>query len=191
MDGDTATAGIALLVQQQYRAPDLVAAGALSWVGPDGVTYVLVDVQSTTEGIVQARADLWEVVHGGIVPVGRSEVMAAAAEIGAYSFDDLTGDGLPDLLGYVADSAGVSYPVFIPGAHGAMGEELAPAAPGWRFATDTDSLPRAARGSRGAGCYLQLWAEPPLDGRGDGWRYLPLLPGGRLGPPGAAVPECP
>ncbi len=180
-----------MMVQQQYRAPDIVPAGAFRWIGRDGATYVLVDVQSAIAGLVQARVDLWMLTDSGIAPLGRSDVMPSAAAIGAFAFEDLTGDGLPDLLGYVADSAGVSYPVLIPGAHGAMGEELAPAAPGWRFATDTDSLPRAVRDSRGAGCYVQLWAEDPLDGRGDGWRYLPLLRGGRLGAPRAAVPACP
>ena len=181
-----------MMVQQQYRALDLSPAGAFRWVGPDRLTYVLVDVQSAIAGIVQARADLWAVTDSGILPVGRSDVMASAAVIGAYAFEDLTGDGLPDLLGFVADSAGIGYPVFIPGARGAMGDELAPAAPGWRFTAETDSMPRAVRGSGGAACYVQLWAVPAApDAQGEGWRYLSLRPGGRLGPPEAAPPVCP
>lgn len=48
-----------MMVQQQYRAPDIVPAGAFRWVGRDGATYVLVDVQSAIQGLVQARVDLW------------------------------------------------------------------------------------------------------------------------------------
>lgn len=190
-------------MQQQYRAPDAVAAGAFTWTAQDGATFVLVDIQSTIAGLVQARADLWMVTDSGIAPVGRSDVMPSAAEVGAFAFEDLTGDGLPDLLGFVADSAGTGYPVFIPGARGAMADELAAAAPGWRFTVETDSLPRAVRavgdvgavpavrGDAGPACYVQLWVEDPApDGAGGGWRFLPLLRGGRLGGPAAAPPVC-
>ena len=184
-------------MQQQYRGPDAVAAGAFTWPAQDGTTFVLVDVQSTIAGLVEARADLWMVTDSGIASVGRSDVMPSAAEIGAFAFEDLTGDGLPDLLGFVADSAGTGYPVFIPGAPGAMSDELAASAPGWRFTVETDSLPRAVRavravrGAAGAACYVQLWAEGSVpDGAGDGWRFLPVLPGGRLGGPAATPPVC-
>lgn len=178
-------------MQERYRGPDAAAAGAFQWQGPDSATYVMVDVQSTIPGLVQARADLWFVTDTGLTPVGRSEVMIAAAEIGVFAFEDLTGDGLPDLLGYVADSAGTSYAIFVPGAVGAMTEELQAAAAGWRFTAETDSLPRVGRDVAGAACYLQLWAEEPTpDGAGAGWRYLRLGPGGRLGAPVAAGPGC-
>jgi hypothetical protein len=176
-------------VRRTYRAADLAPAGAYTWEGP-GVTFVLVDVQSTIENLVRGRADLWVVSDSGPVALGRSEVFPAAAEIGAYVFEDLTGDGLPDLLGWLADSAGVAYPVFVPGARGGMREEIAVAAAGWRFELDDELQPQVLPGTTRA-CALQLWAtaEAP-DGRGAGWRYLGVLPDGTLLRPAAEAPLC-
>jgi len=178
-------------VRERYTSPDMVAAGAWTWTGPLNIEFVLIDAQSTIEGVVQARADLWAVTDSGAGPVGQSEVMPSAAEIGAFAFEDLSGDGLPDLFGYVADSAGVAYPVFIPGARGAMREEIAIAAAGWHFETAEDHLPQVAPGS-GRACALQLWVEQdPPDGNGSGWRYLRVLPDGRLDAPTVEPPACP
>ncbi len=177
-------------VRARYGSSDLAATGAWTWTGSDSSVFVLIDAQSTVEDLVQARADLWMARDTAIMPIGRSDVMASTAEIGAYAFLDLTGDGLPDLFGYVADSAGVSYPIFLAGARGAMPEELASVAPAWRFDTGDDHLPRLLTGSAGA-CALQLWAEEPApDQQGEGWRYLPLVPGGPLGPPQRLPPAC-
>jgi hypothetical protein len=179
-------------VRARYDAPDAVAAGAWTWMARDGSRFVLVDVQSTVEGVVQARLDLWLVADTAALLVGRSDVMPAAAEIGAFAVDDFTRDGVPDLFGFVGDSAGVRFPVFIPGAQGAMADELAPAAPSWRFATEEPALPQVVVGAGGGACALQLWAEAGAPDRGpEGWRYLSLLPEGRLGPPQAAPPACP
>lgn len=151
---------------------------------------MLVDVQSAVEDLVQARAELWAANPDGIVRVGRSDVMPAAAEFGAFAFQDITRDGIPDLFGYVADSSEVSYPVFIPGGRGAMADELETAAPGWRFALGDDTPPQLFSGPSGA-CALQLWAETPADSTAPGWRYLSLGPNGSLGAPQAAPPACP
>jgi hypothetical protein len=160
------------------------------WTGPLNLAFVLIDAQSTIEGLVQARADLWVVSDSGPALVGQSDVVPSAAEIGAFAFEDLTGDGLPDLFGYVADSAGIAYPVFIPGAHGAMREEIAIAAAGWHFETAEDRLPRVVAGA-GHACALQLWVEVnPPDGRGAGWRYLSVWPDGHLGAPLSEPPSC-
>ena len=150
--------------------------------------YVLIDVQSAIEDLVQARAELWLVNDSAVERVGRSDVMPSAAEFGAFAFADLTADGLPDLFGYVADSAGIKYPVFIPGARGGMVELIADAAPGWRFSTEDPELPEVIAGPTGA-CALQLWAETPPDGSTEGWRYLVLRPDG-LGAPQAQAPDC-
>jgi hypothetical protein len=175
-------------VRAQYRASDIEAAGAWVWTGRDSVSYVFVDAQSAVQGMVQARAELWMANEREAAVYGRSEVLPSAAEIGAYAFDDLTGDGVPDLFGYVADSAGVSYPVFFPGSRPGMTEEIALAASGWRFATDDEHLPRAYGTPP---CALQLWAEEPLpEGGAAGWRWLSLQPDGRLAPPSAAPPVC-
>lgn len=186
-------------VRATYTAADVMITGA--WTAPapapDGGTFVLLDVQSALPGIVQARLDLWYAGDTSAMPVGRSDVLSAAAEVGAFAFEDLTGDGLPDLLGYVADSSDTRYPVFIPGAVGQMGDELEVVAPGWRFDVEGDSLPTAPplspppAASRGRACYLRLWAlDPAPDRRGEGWRYLTVLPGGRLSPPAASPPHC-
>jgi hypothetical protein len=115
--------------------------------------------------------------------------MPAAAEIGAYAFEDMTGDGIPDLFGYVADSAGVTYPVFIPGSRGALSEEIEVAAPSWVFLTDEDHAPTVLRAA--APCALQIWADTPAPDKGAaGWRYLAILEGGRLAPPSAITPTC-
>jgi len=168
----------------------MAATGAWTWLGGDSTVFVLIDAQSTVENLVQGRVDLWIARDTVALQVGRSDVMPSTAEFGAYAFEDLTGDGLPDLFGYVADSAGVSYPVFLAGARGSMTEELADAAPSWRFSTGEDHLPQLLSGPGGA-CALQLWAdEPAPDGQGDGWRYLLLLQGGRLGRPQAQPPSC-
>lgn len=172
----------------EYRERDAVAAGVFTLETPAGV-YVLVDVQSTIPGLVQGRADLWLVDSSGLRRIAHSDVMPAAAEIGAYVFDDITGDGLPDLFGYVADSAGTAFPIFLAGAAGGMSDEIAVAAPGWVFAVE-DSLPSVYAGPLGP-CALRLWVEEaPPDGSGPGWRYMPLLRGGTLGPPRLQQPVC-
>lgn len=176
-------------VRREYVARDVLAAGAFTWPSDSTGIFVLVDAQSTTNGMVQARADLWLVNDSGVFAVGRSDVMPSAAEFGAWAFEDLTGDGLPDFFGYVADSAGVSYPVFLPGASGALTEEIAVAAPGYRFDT-VDSLPTVVTGLFGT-CALRLWAEEPVPDSGvPGWRYVPLLGDGRLMAPAARPPDC-
>ncbi len=180
-------------MRRQYRSGDVIAGGAWVWPSGPGRTFVLVDAQSGLDGLVQARADLWLVGDGAAERVGRSDVMPSAARFGAWRFEDLTGDGIPDLFGYVADSAGVGYPVFLPGAAGALREEIAIAAATWRFATDENpsSEPDVVMGSAGA-CALKLWAEEPLpDGSPGGWRYLTILRDGRLDPPRADAPMCP
>jgi len=177
-------------VRAQYTARDIIATGAWTWTAADSAVYVLVDVQSTLPGLVQARLDLWRATDSSLAPVGRSDVVASAAEFGAYAFADLTGDGIPDFFGYVADSAGVSYPLFVVGARGSMGDALESAAPGWRFDLEEEHLPRVATGPGGP-CALQLWVdEAPPDGGPAGWRMMVLLRGGRLGSPVAALAGC-
>jgi hypothetical protein len=176
-------------VRRQYAARDVVAAGAFTWPRGGDTVFVLVDAQSSIEGLVQARADLWVVADTLVVDLGRSDVMPSAAEFGAWAFEDLTGDGLPEFFGYLADSAGVAYPVFIPGATGRLTEELTLAAPGFIFAT-LDSLPSVVRSGAGA-CALRLWAEAPApDSAAAGWRYLPILPDGSLMRPMRQPPVC-
>jgi hypothetical protein len=180
-------------VRARYQSSDMAATGAWIWIGPDSTVFILIDAQSTVQDMVQARADLWMAFDTAAQQIGRSDVMPSAAEFGAYAFQDLTGDGLPDLFGYVADSAGVSYPVFLVGARGAMTEELVGAAPGWRFSTGDEHLPLILTGPGGA-CALQLWADEPVpDAQGEGWRYLSLVrlgPLGPLGPPEREKPAC-
>ena len=180
-----------LQVRARYTATDAGATGAWAWSAPTGLVYVLVDVQSTEEGVVQGRLDLWAVTGQQVQAVGQSAVMPSAATFGAFAFDDVTGDGLPDLLGYVADSAEVTYPVFIPGASGMMTDELELSAPGWRFATDQQNAPDVVRGPVGP-CALRLWAEEPApDGQPAGWRFLEIQRrGAQLAAPSAAVPAC-
>lgn len=177
------------LVRGQYQARDLIAAGAFTWAAAGDTMFVMVDAQSAIDGLVQARADLWLVAGGAAQQVGRSDMMPSAAEFGAWWFEDLTGDGVPELFGYVADSAGVTYPVFIPGAVGALTEEIAGSAPGYLFATE-DSLPEVLRGLRRA-CALKLWAEEPVpDSQPAGWRYFPVLQDGQLMRPVRQAPIC-
>lgn len=188
--GLTEDARAAELVRAQYTAPDVEAAAAWVWASPDSVRYVLIGAQSAVQGMVQARAELWMAGASEAALFGRSEVLPSAAEIGAYAFQDLSGDGVPDLLGYVSDSSGVSYPVFFPGSRPGMTEEIALAAPGWRFSTDEVNEPRAY-GIGGMTCALQLWAEEPApDGAPEGWRWLALQHDGSLSAPVATAPTC-
>jgi hypothetical protein len=151
---------------------------------------VLVDVQSAIAGVVQGRADLWVAGDSALSRLGRSDVMPSAAELGAYAFEDLTGDGVPDLFGYVADSAGVSYPVFLPGSRVGLTEEIVLAAPSWRFTTEDEHAPSVVRGAVRA-CALQMWAlEPTPDRSPEGWRWMTIGVDGRLGPPTAVSPAC-
>ena len=177
-------------MRAQYLARDVAAAGAWTWEAPGVGTWVLIDVQSLIENLVQARAELWLATDSGVTLVGRSDVMPSAAEFGAFAFEDLTGDGLPDLFGYVADSAAVRYPVFVTGARGGMIENIADAAPGWRFSAEDSELPEVLRSLQEA-CALRLWAEAPVpDGGAEGWRYLTLRRRGELSAPQVQAPDC-
>jgi len=177
-------------VRATYASPDAVPAAAYTWTSAGGTIYVLVSVESGIEGVIQARADLWTTGPGSPTRLARSDVMPSASTIGAFAFGDLTGDGLPDLLGYVADSAGTAYPIFLPGARGMLIDELEAAAGGYRLSAETESAPSVVTGPRGP-CALELWAEAPVpDSQPAGWRYLALLAGGRLGPPTTAAPAC-
>jgi len=179
------------MVRRTYTQPDAVAAAAFTWTSPVGAIFVLVDVESGTSGVVQSRADLW--VETDTVPVrlGRSDVMPSAASIGAFAFEDVTGDGIPDLLGYVADSAGVSYPIFLVGARGSMGDQIETTAAGYRFSADPEAAPRVYGGVHGP-CGIQLWAdEPAPDSQPAGWRYLLVQRASQLAPPSAQPPSCP
>jgi hypothetical protein len=180
-----------LQVRGRYTATDAGATGAWAWTAPMGGTFVLVDVQSTEEGVVQGRLDLWAVTSQQVQAVGQSAVMSSAATFGAFVFEDVTGDGLPDFLGFVADSAEVAYPMFIPGASGMMTDELELSAPGWRFSTDQRNAPDIVRGLAGS-CALRLWAEEPTpDGQPAGWRFMEIQRrGAQLAPPSAVAPEC-
>jgi hypothetical protein len=190
LSDSTATGRAALAVRGRYTSSDAEATGAWTWTSARGAVYVLVDVQSTVAGFVQARTDLWASGDSDVVRLGQSDAMPAAAEIGAYAFEDLTGDGLPDLFGYVADSTGVRYPIFIPGARGALAEEIEQATSSWRFVLAEEHVPEVLRGAAGA-CALQLWTAAPAPDNGpEGWRWLPILPGGHLGAPQAVAPHC-
>ena len=181
---------IAEVVRGRYTAGDVEAAGAWVWVAPDSTVFVMIDAQSAIQGMVQARAELWLGSEQEAALYGRSEVLPSVAEIGGYEFDDLTGDGVPDLFGFVADSAGVSYPVFFAGSRPGMTEEIAIAAAGWHFATDEEHQPQVWRDA-GVPCALQLWAEAGApDNAPPGWRYLAFLRDGRLGAPLPATPSC-
>jgi hypothetical protein len=194
---ETATAGLSLeeraasAVRTHYTSSDQVASAAWAWVAPDSAVFVMVDVESAIEGVVQGRADLW-VVSGGVPTVlGRSEVMPSMASLEVFSFDDVTGDGLPDFFGYVADSADTEYPVFLPGAHGALVEEMEIAGSGFRFSLDEANAPTILRGRGGLACALQLWVEEPAaDSLPAGWRYLAVGRGGQLERPSVAQPAC-
>lgn len=177
-------------VRLRYGAADAAATGGWTWAAADGTVYVLIDVQSTVEDVVQGRLDLWAATAQGTSPVGRSATMPLAASFEAYAFEDVTGDGLPDFFGAVVDSAETAYAVFLPGATGLMVEEIEATASGWRFSTDAATLPDLVRGLQGA-CTLKLWAEAPTpDGQPPGWRYLALLRSGQLGAPSASPPAC-
>ena len=176
-------------MRARYTAPDVEAAGAWTWMTRDSTWFVFIDVQSAVQGFVQARAELWMARGRDAELFGRSEALPSAAEIGAYAFDDLTGDGVPDLFGYVADSSGVRYPVFLPGSRPGMTEEIALAAAGWRFSTEDDHRPQTV--GAGPACALQLWAEEPApDGQPAGWRWLTIHRDGTLAGPSASASSC-
>jgi hypothetical protein len=178
------------IVRARYAAPDAEAAGAWVWNSRDSLTYVLVDAQSAVQGIVQGRAELWLANDHDAALYGRSEALPSVASIGAYNFEDLSGDDIPDLLGFVSDSAEVSYPVFIPGSRAGMTEELAIAAQGWRFSTEEDHVPRPFS-ENGVTCALQLWVEENAPDNGPpGWRWLVLERNGNLHAPMATAPSC-
>lgn len=186
-----AEAQTSLQVRETYRSRDAVAAALYTWTAPGGIVFVLVDVESGIRGVTQARADLWAAGDSTPILLGRSDVMPSAATIGAFAFEDVTGDGLPDLLGYVADSAGAAYPIFLAGARGMMADQLETAAAGFRLSAEPEEAPHVFAGPRGP-CALVLWAEAPApDSGAAGWRYLAVRPAGELGPPTAAPPQCP
>ena len=169
----------AYAVRDRYTSPDVVPSAAWTWTAPDGTVYVMVDVESAIEGVVQAVADLWSVSGGTPLRVARSEVMPSVASMRALVFEDVTGDGLPDLLGAVADSAEVEYPIFMPGAKANLVDELQIAGSGYRFDIGDPNTPAVVPGRDGAGCALRLWAVDPVpDSLPAGWRFLALLRSG-------------
>ena len=177
-------------MKEQYHAHDVEAAAAWVWTGKDGVSYVMIDAQSAVQGIVQGRAELWIANEQQAALFGQSETLPSVAEFGAYAFEDMTGDTVPDFFGYVSDSSGISYPVFIPGAHPGMNEQIAINAPGWHFSTDEDHMPTPF-GPPGRPCALQLWAQDSLPDQGAaGWRWMSILHGGDLAPPAKSPPDC-
>lgn|GEM_PF-6973456 len=178
-------------MKDQYTTRDVIANAAWTWTSPAGPVFVMVDVESAIEGVVQATADLWMVADGTAQRVGRSEVLPSVAGMRVFAFEDLTGDGLPDFLGAVADSAEVEYPVFFPGARANLTEEIETAGSGYRFGTDEEDPPSVLRGPGGHACAIQLWAEEPTpDSLAAGWRYLALLRGGALAKPTVVSPDC-
>jgi hypothetical protein len=178
-------------VRALYTSADQVASSAWAWTALDSTIFVMVDVQSTVEGIVQGRADLWTVSGGEPTALGRSAVMPSMASLGSFWFEDLTGDGLPDFFGFIADSSDTRYPVFLPGAKGALVEELEIAGSGFRFSLDEVNAPNILRGPDGPACALQLWVEEPAaDSLPAGWRYLALGRGGQLQRPSVTPPPC-
>ena len=178
-------------MRDQYRSSDAVPNAAWTWTSPAGPVFVLVDVESGIEGVVQGVADLWTVVDGTPRRVARSQLMPSVASIGGLAFEDLTGDGVPDFLGLVADSAQAEYPVFLPGAQANLIDELETAGAGYHFATGEQNAPTVLRGPGGHACALQLWAEQPApDSLPAGWRYLALLRGGALDKPSPVPPDC-
>lgn len=178
-------------MRARYTSSDQVASSAWAWTAPDSALFVMIDVQSTVEGVVQGRADLWTVSGGEPTLLGRSAVMPSMATLGAFVFEDLTGDGLPDFFGYVADSAETRYPVFLPGARSALVEEMEIAGAGFRFSLDDANAPTVLRGPGGLACALQMWVEEPAaDSLPAGWRYLAVGRGGQLERPSVAPPPC-
>jgi hypothetical protein len=178
-------------VRTRYTSSDQVASAAWAWLAPDSAVFVMIDVQSTIEGVVQGRADLWTVSGGEPTVLGRSAVMPSMASLGGYVFEDVTGDGLPDFFGFVADSADTAYPVFLPGARGALVEEMEIAGSGFRFSLGEANAPTIVRGPGGLACALQLWVEgPAADSLPAGWRYLALGRGGQLQRPSVTPPPC-
>jgi hypothetical protein len=194
---ENATAGLSAeeqagsAVRARYTSSDQVASAAWAWTALDSTIFVMVDVQSTVEGVVQGRADLWTVSGGEPTALGRSAVMPSMATLGSFWFEDLTGDGLPDFFGYIADSSDTRYPVFLPGAHGALVEELEIAGAGFRFSLDEANAPNVLRGPDDLACALQMWVgEPAPDSLPSGWRYLAFGRGGQLQRPSVTPPPC-
>ena len=174
-----------------YPSSDQVVSGVWVWTALDSTIFLMVDVQSAVPGIVQGRADLWTVSGGEPTALGRSAVMPSMASLSAFWFEDLTGDGLPDFFGVVADSAETGYPVFLPGARGALVEELEIAGSGFRFSLDEENAPTILRSPGGLACALQLWVEESAaDSLPSGWRYLALGRGGQLARPSVTPPAC-
>jgi hypothetical protein len=178
-------------VRARYTSSDQVASSAWAWTALDSTIFVMVDVQSAVPGFVQGRADLWAVSGGEPTVLGRSAVMPSMASLGSFWFEDLTGDGLPDFFGFIADSSDTQYPVFLPGAHGALVEELEIAGSGFHFSLDEANAPTVLRRPGGLACALQLWVEEPAaDSLPSGWRYLALGRGGQLQRPSVTPPPC-
>ena len=181
----------AYLVRDAYTARDVTAAAAWTWTAPSGTVFVMVDVESAVEGVVQAVADLWAVTDSAPRRLARSQVMPSVASLRAFVFEDLTGDGIPDFLGAVADSAEVEYPVFLPGARANLIEEIETAGAGFHFDTGEPNPPGVVRTPGGRACALRLWAtEPAPDSLPAGWRYLALVRAGQLDNPSPVSPAC-
>lgn len=190
--GGTPEERAAFAVKDRYTSPDAVASAAWTWVAPDSTVYVIVDLESAIEGVVQAVADLWSVTGDAApVRVARSQLMPSVASMRAFAFEDVTGDGVPDFLGAVADSSEEEYPVFLPGARASLIDELELAGTGYHFDTGEPNAPALYRGPAALPCAIQVWAtDPAPDSQPAGWRYLALLRGGQLARPTVAPPDC-
>ncbi len=178
-------------MRERYTTPDVVASAAWTWTAPDSSVWVVVDVESAIEGVVQAVADLWTVSGGAPRRVARSQLMPSVASMRAIVFEDLTGDGVPDLLVAIADSSEDEYPVFLPGAPANLVDEIESAGAGYHFDLAEPNTPAVLRGPDGRGCALRLWASDPApDSLPAGWRYLAFQRGGELARPFPVPPDC-
>lgn len=171
-------------VRASYTSPEVDAFA--SWetsVGPERLLAVALRSFPPYDPVL--RIDFWMAdVNGAPYRYARSEVFSGANEIEVSRFEDLSGDGVPDLAAEIMDTLSGSRSVLLLGARGTVDDVLDVVARGWLFTVGPPRVPESAA------CAIRIWAlDPAPDSLAAGWRYLPVTERG-VGRPQSRLPPC-
>ena len=129
-DRDPPPADFAERVRLSYTGPDVDPFAAWDALGTP-VPHLAVAVRSVPPVEPLLRFEFWaQDVDGEPFMYGRSEPFRNVTDADVVVYRDINGDGVPDLMGTVFDSLGLSQPVLIFAGLGEVSELRHPLTPG-------------------------------------------------------------